>query len=47
MSKPEETPEKDNQSLYPADTPRKNWTAVIVTIVIIVAGILAFYYMEA
>ncbi|MDE5821259.1 MAG: hypothetical protein K2H63_02115 [Paramuribaculum sp.] len=47
MTTQNKTPDKKQQSVYPPDTPRKNWAAIIITLVIIAAGIIAFYYMEA
>ncbi|MDE5838124.1 MAG: hypothetical protein K2K08_02520 [Paramuribaculum sp.] len=43
----QKTPDKEQQSVYPPDTPRKNWAAIIITLVIIAAGIIAFYCMGA
>ncbi|MDE5745522.1 MAG: hypothetical protein K2H84_07710 [Paramuribaculum sp.] len=47
MTTPDKTPDKDQQSVYPPDTRRKNWAAAIITLVIIAAGIIAFWYMGA
>lgn len=45
MATTDKTPDKDSQSVYPPDSKRKNWAAAIITLVIIAAGIIAFYCM--
>ncbi|MDE6264345.1 MAG: hypothetical protein K2M11_04285 [Paramuribaculum sp.] len=45
MATPDKNTDKDQQSVYPPDSPKRNWAAIIITLVIIAAGVIAFSYM--
>lgn len=45
MATPDNINADDRQSVYPPNSHRRTWAAIIITVVILAAGAFAFWYM--